>query len=162
MPPDQEIQDKQPADLGADLGGLLLQAEAIEGANAPPDPTQQQAAQVAAVVESTAAELQSALELVRMMAAPLMSWWPEFGTVWNDRTLQEISAGGAAVMERHGWTVGDAFSKFGPYIALAGATLPPALVTYQAIKLNSAEQRRQQQPQRRQAPQHEDAEGVRP
>lgn len=159
MPPEQDIQD-QGESLGADLGGLLLQAEAIEGANQPPDPTQAQAAQSAAVVESTAAELQSALELVRMMAGPLMQWWPEFGTVWNDRTLAEISAGGAAVMERHGWTVGDAFSKFGPYIALAGATLPPALVTYQAIKVHQAEQRRQQQPQRRQA--SEDAEGVRP
>jgi hypothetical protein len=37
-------------------------------------------------------------------------------------------------MDKHGWTMGEMLTAYGPYIALIGATLPPSLVTYQAIK----------------------------
>lgn len=48
--------------------------------------------------------------------------------------MRGIAEGGAAVMERHGWTLDEAWGKFGPYIALLGATLPPSLVTWQAVQ----------------------------
>ena len=105
-----------------------------------------------------AEELFGALQMVRMMAAPLMDWWPAFGDVWSDAALRGISAGGAAVMQRHGWTLGDAWGQFGPYIALVGAVLPPSLVTWQAIQQRREEARRP--PARRVQP--EEAEGVRP
>ncbi|MDN3923339.1 hypothetical protein, partial [Roseateles violae] len=47
---------------------------------------------------------------------------------------------GAAVMHKHGWTMGELMSSWGPYIALVGAVVPPSLVTYQAIKQRQADE----------------------
>lgn len=140
------------------LDGLMREAAALESASVPPDQAAQQAQEQAEVVASAAEELFGALQMVRMMAAPLMDWWPAFGDVWSDAALRGISAGGAAVMQRHGWTLGDAWGQFGPYIALVGAVLPPSLVTWQAIQQRREEARRP--PARRVQP--EEAEGVRP
>jgi hypothetical protein len=41
-------------------------------------------------------------------------------------------------MVRHGWSMGDLFDRFGPYLALGMATVPPSLVTWQAIKQQRA------------------------
>lgn len=106
-----------------------LETSALPAAQRPAaEPTPQQQA------EDTAAELRGALEMARLMVAPMFGWWSEFGHVWSDATLQGIATGGAAVMQRHGWTMGEAFSQFGPYIALGGALLPPCIATHQAIK----------------------------
>lgn len=124
------------ADDGADfaaLDAIADEAQALEGAA---DAKQAQAETKRAEVEqqSAAAELRGALEMVRMIAAPALAWWPQFGQVWGDSQLDGISDAGAAVMQRHGWTVGDIMTKWGPYVALVGAVLPPSLVTYQAIQ----------------------------
>lgn len=135
-----ENQTPPPAADGLDA--VMRQAQAVESANALPDPGQEQAQQQAQTVATAAQELFGALQMLRMMAAPMMGWWRDFGTVWSDQTLQGIAEGGAQVMERHGWTLGDAWGQFGPYIALIGAALPPSLVTWQAIQQHRAEQRR--------------------
>lgn len=49
--------------------------------------------------------------------------------------MQAIAEPGAEIMRRNGWTMADAFSKYGPYLALAGALLPPVMVTVQAYKM---------------------------
>lgn len=153
-----EIKDTAEVRQGApSLDGLLMEAQALEQSAAPPDVSEQQAAQQAAAVASAAEELLGALQMLRMMAAPMMSWWAEFGTVWSDQTLRGIADGGAAVMERHGWTLGQAWGQFGPYIALIGAALPPSLVTWQAIQQRRAEARRP-----RQAPPRQDAQEASP
>lgn len=126
------------------LDALAAQAAAIEGAAAPAAP-----GQGAGVPQlSTADELRAALEMARLVVAPAFRWWPDFGAVWSDGTLRGIADAGAAVMERHGVTMGEVWSQWGPYIALAGATLPPSLVTYQAM----AERKEQQQRERQRPP----------
>ncbi len=115
------------------LDALEAQAQALEGAAAPTANVPQVAA------SDPAAELFSALQLVRMMAAPMMRWWADYLTVWSDDALRGIAQAGAQVMERHGWTMGEAWNRFGPYVALIGAALPPSLLTWQAIKLRQLE-----------------------
>lgn len=147
-----------PPDAAApDFASLLNEASALEQVGVAQQ-ADRQAEQQAAAIMSAAEELFGALQMVRMMAAPMMGWWPQFGEVWGDPTLRGIADGGAAVMERHGWTLGDAWGQFGPYIALIGAVLPPSLVTWQAVQQRRLEARRP--PPRRMPP--EDAEGVRP
>lgn len=119
-------QDDAPGDF-ADLADLEREAGAIEGVaaeRAAPPP----------IPDTTAAELLGALEMARLMISPGMAWWPAYGEVWNDRTLRGIADSGADVMQRHGWSMGDLLSQWGPYIGLIGATLPPSLVTWQAVK----------------------------
>jgi hypothetical protein len=93
-----------------------------------------------------AAELLGALEMARMMVAPMFSWWADFDRVWSDSTLKGIAQGGGAVMERHGWTMGGVLGEWGPYLALIGATAPPAFATYKAIQAHQVEQRRRPAP----------------
>lgn len=122
-------------DLAA-LDAIAHQAgQAAPGAAAAPG-------QVAEAVSSNASELLGALQMARMMVAPMFAWWPDFGQVWGDPTLQGIAQSGGAIMDKHGWTTGGLWGEFGPYAALAMATLPPAFVTVQAIKAQKAEAER--------------------
>jgi len=127
-----------------DFADLLQEANALEGgAPVPGTPAAEQAQ--AADLATTTAELESALQMARLLVAPMFQWWPHFGDTWNDGTLKGIATGGALVMQRHGWTMTEAFERFGPYIALAGATLPPTLATWGAIKQARAAAEKQQQ-----------------
>lgn len=135
------------ADNGDDaFAGLESQATALEGAAqiATDERVQEQAA---STIAATAAELVEALKLVRAMGAAPMAWWDQFYVVWSDRALDGIAQAAAAVMQRHGWTMSDAWAKLGPYIALIAATAPPSLVTWQAIKQHQAQQAQQQRQQ---------------
>jgi hypothetical protein len=137
-----EPDDNAPPDGGSDtsLDGLLSEATMLEGAG---QVKSDQAAQAAAVdtITATAAELNDALQLARALAAPTMSWWPQFGEVWSDKALSAIAMAGAQVMQRHGWTMAETWAKLGPYIALVGALAPPSLVTWQAVKQHQAQAR---------------------
>lgn len=137
--------------LEAGFEHLAAEAAAIEGG--PPIPGTPEAAQSeAATLATTQAELFQALGMARMLVAPMFRWWPSFGDTWGDNTLNGIAAGGAAVMFKHGWTMGDLFAEWGPYLALAGATIPPSLVTYAAIKQQKAAHAAAQQRQQKQQP----------
>lgn len=143
---DPDIEDPKPATAGQAVPGvvsldqLAAEAASIEGAAAAPGAPAGPAPDAFGVaVEQTAAELLGAFQMARMMVAPMFGWWPEFGQVWGDSTLQNMANGWAQVMQRHGWTAGGLMGEFGPYIAAAGATLPPSFVTYQAIKARRAE-----------------------
>lgn len=131
-PEEHEIVD-QPAVAGDPLAALEAQAAYLEAAAAPG------ALPGAAPAMSAADELLSTLQMVRMMAAPVCTWWPEFGTVWSDQAIAQIAASGGAIMDKHGWTMGETMSTYGPYIALIGATLPPAAATYLAIQQHRAD-----------------------
>lgn len=93
-----------------------------------------------AETENASADLLQWLRLGRMTAAPAFPWWPEFGQVWNDKQLQAIAEAGAAVMQRHGMTLGAVMERWGPYVALVAATAGPSLATYTAIKAHRAQQ----------------------
>jgi len=114
---------------GDAFAALAAQADMIEAGAAPGGP-----AMPAQAADNTDEELLAALTMARLMLAPAMGWWSEFGQVWNDATLRGIAEGGAAVMRKHGWTMGGLLSEWGPYLALIGATAPPAFATYQAMK----------------------------
>lgn len=120
---------------GDDFADLKRQANMIDGAASPGSAPGEQAEDP---TTREARELHGALTLARMMVAPMFGWWPEFGTVWSDATLQGISNNGAAVLVRNGWSAGELFEKWGPYIGLAVATAPPCIATYQAIEQHKA------------------------
>jgi len=153
LPLDQ-VNDEQSPAPSPGLDALAAQAAAIEGAAAPAAAPGQA---VDAPKLSTADELLSALTMARMIVSPGFGWWPEFGQVWGDGTLRGIADAGAEVMQRHGVTMGEMWSQWGPYIALAGATLPPSLVTYQAITERKAEREREQRAPARVSPAPADA-----
>ena len=117
----------------ADFAALVEQAAEIEGAQQQAQ-EQRQEVQAASELQQMAKELADALRMVRMMAAPLMRWWPEFMEVWSDQVLQGLADNGAEIMRRNGWTMGEAWNALGPYIGLLGALLPPSLLTWQAIQ----------------------------
>lgn len=133
MNPPLEIKpDTGPADF-AGLDQLAHQAAAIEhGATA--DQARADQRQADEQASTAAAELLGALQLARVIVSPAFAWWPDFARTWSDPQLQAIAQAGADVMTRQGWTMGEVMATWGPYIALAGATLPPSLVTYQAIR----------------------------
>lgn len=134
------------APAGPDLSHLIAEAEGIEGAQEQAQSAQQAQAQAGQLEASTQA-LREALGMARMIAKPALSWWDDYEACWSDRQLDAISAAGAAVMLRHGVTMGELFEQYGPYIALLGATVPPGLATYSAIKARKAEQARPRPPQ---------------
>lgn len=146
----ETVQPAPAGDLG-DLSAVMDQAEAIEGADLA---AQQKRAdeQAQQAVASTEADLLGALEMARAMVEPMFDWWEDFGRVWGDTTLQRIANGGALVMQRHGWTLGDVMGQFGPYIALGMATIPPSFVTYKAVQAHKKAQegKRDERPQQAQ------------
>jgi hypothetical protein len=82
-------------------------------------------------------DLLDVLRMVQVVARRGI-WWltpDEFGNLWGDATLQGIAGPGAEIMRRNGWTMADAMSKYGPYIALGAAVAPPAIATVQAYKI---------------------------
>lgn len=134
-----ELTDEKPAPGATPepdgLDHLLTQAENIDAGRKP----MADAVTVEALPTNTAAELKGVLTMARLMVAPMFAWWVEFKTVWSDDALEGIAQGGGAVMDRHGWSVGEALGQWGPYLALVGAVAPPAFVTYQAIKAREKE-----------------------
>lgn len=158
-----EDQPAPAAPAGADpFASLAAQAAAIDGSGQV-DTAAAASAQLAATAQSTAAELADALRMVRLMARPMISWWEEYDRVWSDQTIEGIATAGAEIMARHGWTMGQAWAALGPYIALVGATLPPALLTLKAVKARqAAEAVRRSAPPSTTPPPPDEAEGVRP
>jgi hypothetical protein len=136
-----------PGDGADPFAGLESQATALEGA-AEADRSEREQSQAAETIASTAGELAEALKLVRSLGAPMMAWWEKYEATWSDAAIDAIAQAGAAVMQKHGWTMGQAWAHLGPYIALLAATAPPALVTWQAVKQRQAQlayEARQQQ-----------------
>lgn len=117
------------------LAHLMAQAENIDAGHRPMDtPTT-----IEALPTNTATELEGALTMARLMVAPMFAWWPEFGVTWNDSTIKGVADSGGAIMDRHGWSVGEMLGQFGPYIALIAAVGPASFVTWKAIKARESE-----------------------
>lgn len=133
-------------DTGPDLSHLIADAEALEGAEIAAQ-AQTEAKAAESTIEANRAGLRDALGMARMIASPAFQWWDDFGNCWSDNQLDAISDAGAQVMQRHNITMGELFTQYGPYIALIGATLPPGLATYTAIKARKAELQRPPQNQ---------------
>ena len=118
-------EDRQQA---AEWAALDASAANLEAAAAP--------AVAPAAPTTTADDLRQTLDLLRVMAKPVFLDWPEYGVeVWNDAHLQAIATHGGAVMDRHGWSMGELWQTWGPYVGLFGALAPPSLATWQHLKL---------------------------
>lgn len=124
---------EKPADP---LEALQAQADAMEQAQAHADA--QPTAQEVHEAKTAQADLLDTLRMLRGIAGPACHWMTEerFAKTWNDARLSDIAAAGAAIMERHGWTVTALFGTYGPYIALIAAMGAPTLETIRAYKEN--------------------------
>lgn len=136
--PLDEVTDASEAAESTGLDHIEAAAQALEGGQ---DSAQAQdlEKQKQQQIISAEAELLSALEMLRLMAGPLLEWWPKYADVWSDKQIAAIASAGAQVMALHGLTMGELFNRWGPYLALIGATLPPSLVTYQAVRAHQVE-----------------------
>lgn len=117
------------------LDGLLREAEQADS-QGQTDRQQASDKQERQEVDTLAADLSDTLAMLATVAGPGM-WWlspDEFERLWGKKVQAGIANSGAEIMRRHGLSLGDLMTKYGPYIALAGAVGPSALVTMQAYK----------------------------
>lgn len=92
-------------------------------------------------VDTMADDLADVLAMVATVAKPGM-WWlesDEFEKLWGKPVQAGIATNGAEIMRRHGLTMGDVLHQWGPYIGLAMAIGPSALVTVQTYKRKTHE-----------------------
>ena len=73
---------------------------------------------------------------------------PELAGVYTEEKCYQWGVGMAAVSEKYGWDAGEVIGRFGPEIALAVASVPLVVPTYQAIKARREEKEREKVPQR--------------
>lgn len=69
-----------------------------------------------------------------MLGKVLAMAMPELASAYNEQACYQWGVGMAAVSEKHGWDAGEVIGRFGPEIALAVASVPLVVPTYQAIK----------------------------
>lgn len=94
---------------------------------------------VAQVDDDKSAELEiaAALELLRAAAVPFA---PEhvqnpLMALWSDKQLERIAGAIVDLCKFHGWTVGEFFTEYGPYLQLLAALGMPALATIKLLKM---------------------------
>lgn len=134
-------QDKPAAGGGSDhveslgeiarLGAQLDLAQAVPGAPGGPGVPDS-----AAIKAKAAAEISSALELLRMAAIPFAPPHTQapLELVWSDKQLLQISEAIVDLCDAQGISVDDWFTKNGPWIRLAMALGIPAAVTLKLLK----------------------------
>lgn len=130
----------EPAGAGPEsLASLAREADFLDAAPALAAQAGQ-AAQAAELVQSNEAELFGTLQAVRAMVFPLLSMVVDQGrmgqlsNVWNDGVLQSTASAGAAVLEKHGITMGQVMGQFGPYILLVASVAPPVMMTKKILE----------------------------
>ena len=126
--------DTTPPEPADPLAALEAKAAALEQDQAHQDA--QPSPQEVHAAKTAKADLLDTLKMLRGVAGPACHWMTEdrFAKTWNDARLGDIAEAGAAIMERHGWTIGALFGTYGPYIALIAAMGAPTLETIRAYK----------------------------
>lgn len=148
--PTSDVQDVQPktkpdANAAAGLDALQKEAEGIER-QGQQEQHQAEKKQAQQQTDTLAHDLGDALGMAAAVAQPAM-WWltPEqFDQLWGKRVQGAIAESGAEIMRRHGLSMGDVMSKYGPYLGLAGALGPSVLATASAFKRKKQERLQQQ------------------
>lgn len=79
-----------------------------------------------------------------MLGKVLAMAMPELASAYNEQACYQWGVGMAAVSEKYGWDAGEVIGRFGPEIALAVASVPLVVPTYQAIKARREEKERQE------------------
>ncbi len=87
--------------------------------------------------DQDAAEIAVALELLRAAAIPFAPehTQPALLQIWSDRQLLKIAEAIVALCRFHGWTVGEFFTEYGPYMQLLAALGLPVLGTLKVLKM---------------------------
>ncbi len=87
--------------------------------------------------DQDAAEIAVALELLRAAAIPFAPehTQPALLQIWSDRQLLKIAEAIVALCRFHGWTVGEFFTEYGPYMKLLAAVGLPVLGTLKVLKM---------------------------
>lgn len=136
---DAAIKPQAGADGGESLEALGAEAVALDGAPTAASQAQEVRAQeqAAEVLQSNEAELFAALDLARAMALPILpaDKAEKLRTIWSDERLKVAAAAGAAVLGKHGLSMGGILGDYGPYIALLAALAPPVLETRAVLML---------------------------
>lgn len=139
-------------DLAGEAAGIDEVYETGPPQQPPPDPKQlEHARNVQTIVAS--------LKMARSLAAPKFTWWPAFGFVWGDDTLNQQGEALEAFREHMGWEVSALMDEWGPYIALLMAFGLPAYATYEAIQDHKRELMRQRAEQAEKARAEQGASG---
>ena len=115
----------------SDLENEAARVEGLEGGTEGA-PGQSTATPIDPLLQA-ANDLEQALKMAKLIVKPMFAWWTDFESVWSDSQVRAVADAGAAVMSKHGWTTGDVFAQFGPYIALGIALIPPAIATKSAV-----------------------------
>jgi len=121
-----------PTDPGDHVESLESIAKLGEVLEAPPPPD----GQVVKSDQDEAREIVTALAVLRAAAVPFAPDHVQqpLMTVWSDPQLKAIADAIIELCKLHGWTVGDFFGVYGPYIQLAMALGMPLLVTIKLLK----------------------------
>lgn len=107
-----------------------------------PDREQQagQVAETAQAVANNESELLVTLQAIRAMAFPMLAMVTDeqrmnaLANVWNDGVLGASAAAGAAVLEKHGWSMGSLMGDYGCYVMLVAALAPPIVMTKKILE----------------------------
>ena len=83
-----------------------------------------------------------------MLGKVLSMGLPELAGVYNEQACYQWGVGMAAVSDKYGWDAGEVVGRFGPEIALAVASLPLVVPTFQAIKARREAKEAQAVPRR--------------
>lgn len=115
------------------LDSISRQGAALELTGAPSAPGQPPAASD----KADAAEIAAALALLRAAALPFAPDHVQdaLGQIWSDKQLEQIASAIVEICKLYGWTTGDFFDRYGPYIQLAMALGLPALATLKLLKM---------------------------
>ncbi|WP_371086035.1 hypothetical protein [Variovorax sp. RCC_210] len=99
-----------------------------------------QVAQAEQVTANNESELLVTLQAIRAMAFPMLAMVTDeqrmnaLAGVWNDGVLGASAAAGAAVLEKHGWTMGSLMGDYGCYVMLVAALAPPIVMTKKILE----------------------------
>jgi hypothetical protein len=87
--------------------------------------------------QDEAAEIAVALQLLRAAAVPFAPDHVQepLLLVWSDKQLTKVAEAIVDLCKFHGWTVGDFFTEYGPYLQLAMALGMPLLATLKLLKM---------------------------
>ncbi|WP_341921875.1 hypothetical protein [Polaromonas sp. YR568] len=88
------------------------------------------------------------MELLDVVVVPAkaLAWFLEphqFEQLWGRATRKAMAEPLAAIARRHGWSLKNTMSEYGPYLALALAVGPPAMTTAKVYKQAKQWQREQ-------------------
>lgn len=117
--------DQLAAEAAADT---LTQADADPASAVQPDP----------VKLDTAQELTALISVVSGILTPA---FPGLKKIYTPETCTALGAAAAPVFDKHGWSAGGIFDRWGAEISLAAVAVPVSIATWQAVKQDLADKK---------------------